>query len=247
LYTLPINKVDFDKLVRKEIKINYSNYSYSSNYSSNNYSSGSGVKDYQYWKNDTVDEWVNRGVPKESGLYKSYDPIFDLYYTDTMKKYLDMWAVDNFEKYLGHYEEKKYRYSTEVYNHATNKIRILKKEIEEKKGKKENIDKDKEVSSNTNIVPFELNQKTDLTVPFGKLGKKCSVIQFSHKVKDGCLFCGNPVDTEDANYLYWVNEKEFLCLSCQWDAATKENHQIHSICDTTHLDSWVKNMSNYSH
>jgi hypothetical protein len=152
-------------------------------------------------------------------LYTAYDEESGLFFT--------AYAHERLKKFRLIEESKRYLEEQKRTEAASNNVVTF-----QPKGTKE------EITQNSGEVPFNdelpwvddyaksmLNEaKDEIFYPFGVGGVKlCSGPAYRQKLAHDCCSCGNAEPDED-DYLFWLNDDEFLCLSCAQDVAENDNN-----------------------
>jgi len=152
-------------------------------------------------------------------LYTQYDEVSGYFFTtyayERLKKYR---LIEESKRYI---EEQKKQEAT-----SSNVVTF------QPKGEKE------EVTQTSGEIPFNdptpweddyaksmMNEaKDEIFYPFGVGGVKlCSGPAYRQKLAHDCCSCGNAEPDED-DYLFWLNDDEFLCLSCAQDVTENDNN-----------------------
>lgn len=164
-----------------------------------------------------------------------FELLFNRYFSETLWQVWCIWKKDHKEEYT-----KELNKMWDALDQDTKNKLLMKVD-------KGDLPDELSVSKDNNLVWLrdrdkrENDSTTDLIIPYGTQGKKCSMLAFHQKTRDGCTFCGDPVSIDER--LFWVNERDFLCDKCQYEAYHHEDHLIHQTFDTTNLESFVNDVT----
>lgn len=190
-------------------------------------------------KHWTVQQWRAAGNFKKTEHYKHFDLAFGRWYEGKRTDELEAWVDKN-----------SYGYSTELAGKMRTEppetVQLWHNDVDSTKGYlSEKFYKFFESYSShgkqANIVPFKEDGKQTL-LPFGGnvfLSKQ----DWLKRVKGGCVYCANIILPEDASSVFWTNENEPLCRTCQEEANKTEDHILHHMVDKTKFNSFTTKRS----